>query len=374
TVFVSRVPIWTEGRIVGAVAVCVYRYLDEAQGFADNVRKMGRELHYYKTQMRKLSGARYSFDAIVGSSSAIETAKENAGQLIKTKAPVLITGETGTGKELFAHAIHQAGPRRDRPFIRINCASIPENLVESELFGYDEGAFTGAKKGGKPGKFELAHGGTIFLDEINELPYYIQAKLLRVLQEGEIDRVGGTQVSVVDVRVISATSADLQKLVKEKKFREDLFYRINAFQLKIPALRERTDDIPLLCEHFIDNCNYELGTTATSVDSKVLQIFAQHNWPGNVRELRNIMQRACLNAGSDAIQVMHLPPEFANKLVTADSSEVQDLQSVLDSAEKQHIIKVLQSVRWNRNKAAEILGINRTQLYRKMKKYELLEQ
>ncbi|MGE5418202.1 MAG: sigma-54 interaction domain-containing protein [Acidobacteriota bacterium] len=373
TVFVSRVPIWSEGRIVGAVAVCVFRYLDEAQKFGDHVRNMGRELQYYKSQLRKLSGAKYSFDSIVGSSTAVETAKDNAGRMVKTKAPVLITGETGTGKELFAHAIHQAGPRRDRPFIRINCASIPENLVESELFGYEEGAFTGAKKGGKPGKFELAHGGTIFLDEINELPYHMQAKLLRVLQEGEIDRVGGTHVNLVDVRVISATSADLPQLVKDKRFREDLYYRINAFQIEIPALRERIEDVPLLCEHFIDNCNYELGTAATSVDSKVLQIFAQHDWPGNVRELRNIMQRACLNAGSNVIQVMHLPPEFANKVGDTDVTGVLDLQSVLDNAEKEHILKVLQSARWNRNKAAELLAIDRTQLYRKMKKYDLLE-
>jgi len=178
TVFVCRYPIVAEDEVVGAVAVCVFRYLDEARKFAARVGSMGRELQYYKNQLRKLSGAKYSFDTIIGASQAIMATKKSAEPMVKARTPVLILGETGTGKELFAHAIHQASPRRDRPFIRVNCASIPENLVESELFGYEEGAFSGARKGGKPGKFELANGGTIFLDEINELPYHIQAKLL----------------------------------------------------------------------------------------------------------------------------------------------------------------------------------------------------
>lgn len=372
TVFVSRVPITDQGRIVGAVAVCVFRYLGEAQKFGDHVRNMGRELQYYKSQVRKLSGAKYSFDALIGNSPAIHEAKESAQQMAKNQTPVLILGETGTGKELFAHAIHQDGPRRDRPFISVNCASIPEGLVESELFGYDEGAFTGARKGGKPGKFELAHGGTIFLDEINELPYYVQAKLLRVLQEGEIDRVGGTEVSYVDVRVISATNADLGRLIKEKHFREDLYYRINAFQLKIPPLRERTEDIPLLCEHFIDTCNYELGTATVEVDKKALQLFANYSWPGNVRELKNVMQRACINAGSGIIGLNHLPQEFTGKMNDTEPAAAEDLKTFLESAEKEHILRALQSVRWSRNEAADALGINRTQLYRKMKHYGLL--
>ena len=374
TVFVSRYPISLEGRIVGAIGVCVFRYLDEAQRFADHFREMGQELQYYKSQLRKLSGAKYSFNAIMGSSQAIVSAINNAQSLVKVKAPVLILGETGTGKELFAHAIHQASPRRERPFIRVNCASIPENLVESELFGYEEGAFSGAKKGGKPGKFELADGGTIFLDEINELPYHIQAKLLRVLQEGEIDRVGSTNLNWVDVRVISATNGDLQQLINEKLFRKDLFYRINAFQVKVPPLRERLADIPLLCEHFIDTCKHELGVNITKVDSQVLQLFAHYNWPGNVRELRNVIQRSCLIAGSGIILLSHLPPEFASEHGSLKMSEAKRLDVVVQQAEKEQISKVLGSVGGNRNKASQVLGINRTQLYRKMKKYDLLSQ
>ncbi|MEN6348343.1 MAG: sigma 54-interacting transcriptional regulator [Syntrophomonas sp.] len=371
TVFVSRYPISCEGRIIGAIGLSVFRYLDEAKRFAKSVTNISRELLYYKSQLLKLSGAKYSFDTILGSSSAITAAKNSALPMVKARTPVLILGETGTGKELFAHAIHQAGPRRDRPFIRVNCASIPENLVESELFGYEEGAFSGARKGGKPGKFELANGGTIFLDEINELPYGVQAKLLRVLQEGEIDHVGGTELSYVDVRVLSATSADLTQLIKEKRFREDFYYRISAFQLTVPPLRDRDEDIPLLGEHFINYSNYELGTSVDKVGEEVLTAFAAYNWPGNVRELRNVIQRCCLMAGSGIIRLHHLPPEFAMDI---DPEVMLDerLDLVVNRAEKEQILKVLSQVAGNRNKAAQILGVNRTQLYRKMKKHDLI--
>lgn len=374
TVFVTRVPITSNGRIIGAAAVSVFRYMDEARSFAKRMKSLDQELEYYKSQVRKLSGARYSFDALVGTSLPIVNAKSHAQQMAKNKAPVLITGETGTGKELFAHAIHQASPRRDRPFIRVNCASIPDNLSESELFGYEEGAFTGARKGGRPGKFELAHGGTIFLDEINELPNHVQAKLLRVLQEGEIDRVGGTEVSYVDTRVISATSANLEEMVAKKQFRPDLLYRINALLLRIPPLRERLEDIPLLSEHFINTCNYELGTAVSGIDPRVLQAFANYEWPGNVRELRNVIQRACLNAGSDIIRINHIPNESARFINQKHEPASMNLQEHLDEVEREFIANVLKSVRWNRNKAAQILGIHRTSLWAKMKKYDLLNE
>jgi len=371
TVFVSRYPITSEGKIIGAIGLSVFRYLDEAKRFAQWVSNMNQELKYYKSQLLKLSGAQYSFDTILGSSRAILAAKNSALSMVKAPTPVLILGETGTGKELFAHAIHQAGPRRDRPFIRVNCASIPENLVESELFGYEEGAFSGARKGGKPGKFELANGGTIFLDEINELPYGVQAKLLRVLQEGEIDHVGGTELSYVDVRVLSATSADLTQLIREKRFREDLYYRIGAFQIMVPPLRDRREDIPLLCEHFINFSNCELGTSVEAVSGEVLDAFSGHHWPGNVRELRNVIQRCCLVAGSGTIRLAHLPPGLATML-DPDAWPDENLESVVLKAEKEQIQKVLNQVAGNRNKAAQALGVNRTQLYRKMKKHGLL--
>lgn len=372
TVFVSRLPVVSDGRVIGALGVSVFRYMDEAKRFADRMKSLDRELEYYKSQVRKLSGARYSIDAIIGFSQSIIAAKDEAMRMARTRASILIKGETGTGKELFAHAIHQASPRRDRPFIRVNCASIPDHLAETELFGYEEGAFTGAKKGGKPGKFELAHGGTLFLDEINELPYAVQAKLLRVLQEGEVERVGGTETSLVDVRLISASGADLKQLVEDRKFRADLFYRINAMQLDIPPLRERLDDLPVLCQHFIDMCNYELGTVVSEIDSKALHSLVMYPWPGNVRELRNVIQRSCLNAGSGVIEFIHLPPDVTSRL-NPGTAGILDLQGYMEQSEKEYLSLVLKSVKWNRNKAAEILGIHRSSLHSKMKKYQLLD-
>ncbi|MGE5398121.1 MAG: sigma-54 interaction domain-containing protein [Chitinophagales bacterium] len=373
TVFVSRMPIFWDGRIIGAVAVSVFRYMDEAQGFVQRIKNLDRELEYYKNQIRKLSGAKYSFDSVVGNSITINSVKAQAQQVAKTKVPVLIVGETGTGKELFAHAIHQDSPRRDRPFIRVNCASIPEHLSEAELFGYDEGAFTGARKGGKPGKFELAHGGTIFLDEVNELPYKVQAKLLRVLQEGEIERVGGTDIALVDVRVISATSSDLSDLVESKLFREDLFYRLNLFMVRIPALRERSEDIPLLCQYFLDNSNYEMRMSVPGIEKKVQQIFNSYNWPGNVRELKNTIERACINARTGPIGINHLPDEILQVLQDTGTIKEHSLRSFIDNMEKEEILRALRATKWNRNQAAKLLDIHRTSLYAKMKKYHLLD-
>lgn len=374
TVFVSRMPVTWNGAIIGALGVSVFRYVDEAKDFAKRLSNMDLELEYYKNQVRKLSGAKYSFDAIVGNSPAIRGAKAKAQQVVRARAPVLLVGETGTGKELFAHAIHQDSARRDKPFVRVNCAALPENLVESELFGYEDGAFTGARKGGKPGKFELAHGGTIFLDEINELPYHVQAKLLRVLQEGEIERVGATEINLIDTRVISATSADLRKLIKDRMFREDLFYRLNVFIIRIPSLRERREDIPLLCTYFIDQCNYELGTDVSGIEPEVLQVFNHYSWPGNVRELKNTIERVCLDTRRGPIRLGKLPKSILQKSGDKAAGEDLSLATHLDNAEKEFILRILQQVRWNRNQAAKLLGIHRTSLYAKMKKYDLLDQ
>ncbi|MGE5423671.1 MAG: sigma-54 interaction domain-containing protein [Ignavibacteriales bacterium] len=373
TVFVSRMPVVWNGLIVGALGVSVFRYVNEAQSFAQRLSNMDIELQYYKNQVRKLSGAKYSFDAIVGTSPAIRGAKAKAQQVARARAPVLLVGETGTGKELFAHAIHQDSIRREKPFVRLNCAGIPENLVESELFGYEDGAFTGARKGGKPGKFELANGGTIFLDEINELPYHVQAKLLRVLQEGEIERIGSTETNLIDTRVISATNADLRQSVQARIFREDLFYRLNVFIIRVPSLRERLEDIPLLCKYFIDQCNDELGTDVTGIEPDVLQVFERYPWPGNVREMRNAIERTCLDTRRGMIRLEKLPKSILQKSNDTNAAEDLSLRSNLDHAEKELILKVLQRVRWNRNEAAEILNIHRTSLYAKMKKYGLLE-
>lgn len=372
TVFVSRMPVTWNGQIVGAFGVSVFRYVNEAKDFAQRLNNLDLELQYYKNQVRKLSGARYSFDAIVGSSPAITEAKNYAMQVARTRATVLLVGETGTGKELFAHAIHQESPRRERPFVRVNCAGIPENLAESELFGYEDGAFTGARKGGKPGKFEMAHGGTIFLDEINELPYQVQAKLLRVLSDGEIERVGSTDINLIDTRVISATNINLRQAVENNLFRQDLFYRLNVNIIRIPSLRERRGDIPVLCDYFLDQCNEELETDISGLEDDVIDFFNNYDWPGNVRELKNTIERMCIQARRGPLQVSHLP-----KTIFRASGELLpqtnlSWETQMNSAEKELLLKTLQITHGNRTQAARLLHIHRTSLYSKMKKHGIM--
>jgi len=373
TVFVSRMPLTWNGQIVGACGVSVFRYVNEAKELAQRLDNLDLELQYYKNQVRKLSGARYSFDTIIGSSPAITEAKNNAMQLARTRATVLLVGETGTGKELFAHSIHQESQRRERPFVRVNCAGIPENLVESELFGYEDGAFTGARKGSNPGKFEIAHGGTIFLDEINELPYHVQAKLFKVLSDGEIQRVGGTEINLIDTRFISSTNINLHEAVQNNLFREDLFYSLNVNIIRIPSLRERRSDIPLLCEYFLSQSNEEQDTHISGLEDDVLDFFNIYAWPGNVRELKNTIMRMCIQARHGPLQLSHLPKGIL--LASGDLlPEINfSLEAQMDAAEKELLLKALQSVHWNRTKAASLLNIHRTSLYAKIKKHGLLD-
>lgn len=373
TTFVSRIPLTWNGQIVGACGVLVFPYVNEAKDFFQRLNNLDLELQYYKNQVRKLSGARYSFDAIIGSSPAIIEAKIYAMQVASTRASVLLVGETGTGKELFAHAIHQESPRRERPFVRVNCAGIPENLTESELFGYGDGALTGARRGSKPGKFEIANGGTIFLDEINKLPYHVQAKLLRVFSDGEMERVGGAEIYLIDTRFISATNIDLRMAVQNNLFLEDLFYRLNVNIIRIPSLRERRSDIPLLCDYFMDRCNDELGIHISGLDVDVLDFFNSYDWPGNVQELKNTIEHMCIKARRGSLQVSHLPRTILQASGELLFKTDLSLESQMNAAEKELLLKALECVHWNRSKAAELLQIHRTSLYAKMKKHGLLD-
>ena len=322
---VSRVPITLNGSIIGAAGFNIFRYLDDAQGFAHRITNMFSELKYYKEEVKRLSSAKYSLASIVGKSDAIVEAKEQVRMVAATSMPVSITGETGTGKELFAHAVHQESSRREYPLIRVNCASIPENLLESELFGYEEGAFTGARKSGKPGKFELAHKGTLFLDEISELSWVAQAGLLRVLQEKELERVGGIDTIAVDVRIISATNLPLRELVSQGKFRKDLFFRLDVFPIHIPPLRERMEDLEPLTEFFINQFNQETGGHIKGISKEAMARLHQYHWPGNVRELNTVIERACIDTGAGIISIDNLL-RFAGSKVSADNRpKYQDL-------------------------------------------------
>lgn len=312
------------------------------------------------------------FDDIIGSSKAILEVKEKAAKIAKSNSTVLIVGESGTGKEIFARAIHSSSPHGHKPFVPINCGAIPEHLLESELFGYEEGAFTGARRGGKPGKFELANGGTIFLDEIGNMSLYLQAKLLRVLQERQIERVGGTQVVPVDIRVIAATNSDLQDMVRRGRFREDLYYRLSVIPLVIPPLRERREDIQRLLDHYLQRFTKRLGKNITGFSEEAIRICLDYPWPGNIRELINAVEYAINLEESSNVMPESLPPRLRTKEKRFSVNSV-DIKT-LEQLEKEAIIRALEYYgrsEEGKTRAAVALGISRATIYRKINKYGL---
>lgn len=315
---------------------------------------------------------------IIGASDRMIAIFETIKRVAPTTTTILITGETGTGKELIARAIHRNSPRKNNPFIKINCAAIPENLMESELFGYERGAFTGAATK-KQGRFELAHKGTLFLDEVGELPKDMQVKLLRVIQEQEFERVGGLQTIKVDVRLITATNRNLFEDVKEGRFREDLYYRLNVIPAHLPALRERREDIPVLIDYFIEKFNRKLERSVRRVDEPVMNLLVQYRWPGNIRELENLVERMILMAGGDTIVLDDLPSDLKTT-IELDKSAQPDarekpfkdmMKTHMEDVEKQMIINVLAECGNNVTRAAKQMGLSRKGLQLKMTKYRL---
>jgi PAS domain S-box-containing protein len=372
---VTRIPIVKDGEVTGAVGKMVFRDVKDLRILARKLTSLQSELEYYKEELQKVQGGKYTIESIIGSGEKIQWLKMIALRAAKGQSTVLITGESGTGKELFAQAIHYASNRRHGPFIKINCASIPENLLESELFGYEEGAFTGARKGGKPGKFELANGGTIFLDEIGDMSMPMQAKLLRVLQEREVERVGGTKTSPVDVRVIAATNQDLEAMMSQGTFRQDLYYRLNIIALHIPPLRERREDLPELCEALLRKINKTLQFDVDNVSKEAMLLLAEYDWPGNVRELENVLERS-VNLMDEIGDILpeHLPPTMRrpiNKMTSSNHEDAKELAGIMEDAEKQAIYKTLETAGGNRSQAAKILGIHRSGFYQKLSKYQI---
>jgi two-component system response regulator AtoC len=315
---------------------------------------------------------------IIGSSTEMLKIYDIIKRVAPTTTSILITGETGTGKELIANAIHRNSPRKDDPFIKINCAAIAENLLESELFGYEKGAFTGAVNR-KPGRFELAHKGTLFLDEVGELPKDMQVKLLRVIQDQEFERVGGLRTIKVDVRLITATNRDLVQDVKKNRFREDLYYRLNVLPIPIPPLRERKEDIPTLTDYFLDKFNKKLSRNILNVEQDVREAFLKYEWPGNIRELENLLERLVLLAQDDILRIEDLPSEIespdeilsATDLRKPGKSFKEIIKSKTAEIEKQMIITALDECGGNVSKAASRLGLSRKGLQLKMIKYDL---
>ncbi len=372
-VIVDAAPIIVRGELKGSVAVI--KDLTE-------IMELTSELRQAHQLIRKLE-AKYTFDDLVGRQENFLHAVDKAKVAASTPATVLLHGESGTGKELFAHAIHNASERRDKKFIRVNCASLSESVLESELFGYEEGAFTGARKGGKAGLFEEAHEGTIFLDEIGIMSLNTQANLLRVLQEHEVRRVGGTRTIPIDTRVIAATNLDLYHAVQQGDFREDLFYRLNVIPIEIPPLREHPQDIPLIVEHMIRRINQEYGRAVSTVSPKAMERLRHYSWPGNIREVENLLRRAIINVGmyETVIGLGHLP-ELGTVCDTGAATELpgctdEDLESipplktVVEEAEAHHITNVLKQAGGNRSEAARALGVSLRNLQYKLKKYNI---
>lgn len=313
--------------------------------------------------------------AMIGQSGTMQNVYKTIGRVANTNATVLIRGESGTGKELVARAIHKNSVRNNKPFIKINCASIPENLLESELFGFEKGAFTGAVTA-KPGKFELAGKGTLFLDEIGEMSLNTQAKILRVLQEKEFERVGGTDTIRVDVRIISATNKDLEQSLEEGKFREDLFYRLNVVEIVIPPLRERKSDIPDLIRHIIRHCNLEYRKAITGFSPEATALLKNYDWPGNIRELKNLCERAALMSNGPVLTVEDLPISLQKKSRRAGwLNEIPggSLKEIVAEVEKEVILRSLEENNWNRSAVAAALKMNRSTLYAKMKELGIID-
>ncbi|WP_233881125.1 sigma 54-interacting transcriptional regulator [Virgibacillus halodenitrificans] len=367
-VYVNVAPIIVDGKIKGSVGV-----LHDVT----EVRSLTSELKRARQIIRSLE-AKYTFDDIIGGSSEMRLALEQAKVGAKTPATVLLRGKSGTGKELFAHAIHNESDRKHNKFIRVNCAAIAESILESELFGYEEGAFSGAKHGGKKGLFEEANFGSIFLDEIGELSLNMQAKLLRVLQENEIVRVGGTDPITLDVRVITATNVNLEKAIMNKTFREDLYYRLNRLPIFIPSLQERVSDLPELVHHIIVKTNQDYGKNVKSISNEALTELKKYNWPGNIRELENVIGRAMIymDINEEVIQLEHLPElgvttKVSNQPTVNDLTEAQSLQLAVERYERSYIAKIFEKNNFNKTKTAKELKISIRSLYYKLEKHQL---
>jgi PAS domain S-box-containing protein len=349
------------------------KVIEDSTGKPQGIIGLFKEIKKVHRLIGRIVGAnpRLNFSNIIGNNKKLKRAISLAKVSSNSSCKILIQGESGTGKEIFAQAIHNYSNRCDKPFIAINCAAIPRDLVESELFGYDEGAFTSAKRGGKPGKFELAEGGTLFLDEIESLPLEAQPKLLRVLESNQLMRVGGSKIISFDVRIISSTNKDLLLAIKEGNFREDLYYRLNTVNINIPPLRERKDDIPILAVYICNKIGRKMDKNITKVSREVLKFLCDYEWPGNIRELENVLESAILLSKGNCINIEAIPENIKHfKTVNLNIKDKKEVDSLIN-IEKEVIFKVLKDTKGNISKASRVLEIDRSTLYRKIKKFDI---
>lgn len=368
---VHRIPIRKDGKVIAVFGQVMFKDVRDVHKLANRLSVLESKVKLYEEELINLRSTRYTFESIIGKSTALKNLKKEALQTTANPFPVLITGESGTGKELFAQAIHHTSHRKIYPFVRINCAAIPKDLLESELFGYEKGAFTGARTTGKPGKFELAHHGTIFLDEIGDLPLSMQPKLLRVLEEKEFERIGGTSIIKTDFRLIAATNQNLEQMLDKNLFRKDLFYRLNVISLQIPALRERRRDIIPTAQRMLDLIVQDAGLSPITIDPKAAELLERHSWPGNAREIGNVLERTVSNLEGNVIYADDLPPYLYTRLSKKTDPSGPSLKHSQNLAERETIRRALQATGYNKSQAAQRLGIHRSLLYKKIRKYDL---
>lgn len=365
---VQRIPIKKDGKVIAVFGQVMFKDIRDVGKLAKKLSMLESKVELYERELISLRSTKYSVESIVGVSEAMTDLKKELVKAAGTHLPVLISGESGTGKELFAQAVHHSSPRKLHAFVRINCAAIPRDLLESELFGYEPGAFTGAQFKGKPGKIEIAHHGTVFLDEIGDLPLEMQPKLLRVIEEKEVERVGGTSVIQVDFRLVAATNQSLERMVQEGRFRKDLFYRVNVLPLHIPPLRERPEDIGPLAAHLLQQIAQDSSLNEVRLHPSAEEILQNYHWPGNVRELNNVLERVCSTLEGEVIYPRDLPFYLSRDRTSSSDSGRSSLRQLTTRSEKEAILFALASANHNKAKAAEMLGIHRTLLYKKMKK------
>ncbi|KGX91714.1 sigma-54-dependent Fis family transcriptional regulator [Pontibacillus marinus] len=373
---VHRIPLWKGNQVVGAIGMLIFEGLTELYKIYERMQHNYKEdeASAISSMERNRNNDLVSLDQIIGESESTTELKSITRKIAKKNVTTLITGESGTGKEMFAQSIHVLSPFLNGRFVSVNCGAIPEQLFESELFGYEEGAFTGAKKGGKPGKFEMAQNGTLFLDEIGEMPLSMQTKLLRILQEKEFERVGGTRRYKIHTRIIAATNKDLEQMVRDGQFREDLYYRINVIELPIPPLRSRQRDIPSLMSYYLERFCHKHNTVKKSVSSEAMKAVVHYPWYGNIRELMNHIEQLVVLVEENTIELNHLSnriKDYENVHIEQEISPLFQVKNEEKEHEKEIIISTLEKHEGNKSKTAEELGIHRTTLYQKLKKYGL---
>jgi transcriptional regulator with PAS, ATPase and Fis domain len=366
----TRLPLMKDGKLIGAMEYDLFEDVDGMNVFVQQYSKLNEEIRSLQEEVEYLRNTKYTISNIIGESSEMHKLREQVRHAAKTNSTVIIQGETGTGKELAAHSIHHLSKRSRHNFIKVNAASLPESLIESELFGYEGGAFTGANKDGKKGKFEFANGGTIFIDEIGQMPLHLQPKLLRVLQEREIERLGGERSIPVDVRVIAATNTDLKEMVNKDKFREDLYYRLNVMEIKMVPLRDIKSDIPVISYELVHKFNKSMGKGVETIDEKVMEKLKTHQWPGNMRELHNCIETAMSYAEGDTLKAEHFrfsPLDITSiTSLSAFSAKDNPIEEVKKKAEINIIMQALEECGGNKTKAAELLKIPRTLFHQKL--------